>query len=604
MFTVEKVVAENLPRVNQTPWLAKPTKAALKYLLHEQECNQIADSFAHLEGIDFVEQVLAEFNFSYLVPDQEVANIPVEGRLVIFANHPIGSLDGLALIKLISEVRSDVKVVANELLMNIPPLHPMLLPVRNMTGGTPKQHLANIHKHLQQEGVVLIFPSGEVSRLRPNGIRDTEWQSGFLKMAMACDAPLLPIYVDAKNSAAFYGASMIYKPLATLLLVKEMFKQAQNTIGVRIGELIPNEAVASNHFPLKTNVKLLRNHLYRIGKNRSGLFTTQKAIAHPESKVDLIAALKQCELLGQTQDNKQIYLYQHTASNPIMREIGRLREIAFRAVGEGIGLRRDTDKYDRYYQHLVLWDQDDLEIVGAYRFACAAGVHRQQGPEQLYSQSLFTYAKEFAPYFEQGLELGRSFVQPKYWGKRSLDYLWYGIGAFLAKNPQYRYLFGPVTISNQLPANAKNMLVHFYQTQFAYGATLGANGGHESADLKEVSNDKMAEANLPFRLTPAQQQALDALYRSDSSSDNLSATISDNYSENFKVLKHSLANIGASVPTLFKQYAEVCQPGGVAFLEFGIDVDFANCIDGLVLVDTQQLKPKKRRYIDSHQVDC
>lgn len=173
------------------------------------------------------------------------------------------------LIKLISEVRPDIKVVANELLMTLTPLHNILLPVRNMTGGTPRQHLEKIHQHLRSEGAVLIFPSGEVSRLRPNGIRDTQWQTGFLKMAISCNAPLLPMYVDAKNSATFYGASILYKPLATLLLVKEMFKQASNTLPVRIGELIPAEAVSGSDFPLKTRVSLLKNHLYRIGKNRS-----------------------------------------------------------------------------------------------------------------------------------------------------------------------------------------------------------------------------------------------------------------------------------------------------------------------------------------------
>ncbi|MGS0727660.1 1-acyl-sn-glycerol-3-phosphate acyltransferase, partial [Shewanella sp. 0m-11] len=352
-----------------TPWLSTPTKAMLRYLLNEKECNAIATQFSYLTGVDFVEQVLASFNFNYSVPNSEIENIPHEGRVVIYANHPIGSLDALAMIKLISKVRPDIKVVANELLMALEPMHSILLPVRNMSGGTPKLHLDNIHQHLKNEGAVLIFPSGEVSRLRPRGVVDLHWHSGFVKIAKACQAPLLPMYADAKNSAVFYGASMIYKPLASLLLIKEMFKQAKKTMPIRIGELIPKEVVNSTDFPLKTKVKLLKNHLYRIGKNRSPLFSTQNAIAHPEPRAELVAALHQCELLGETQDNKKIYLYQHKQSSPIMREIGRLREIAFRAVGEGSGKRRDTDKYDAYYQHLVLWDPSVLEIVGSYRFA-------------------------------------------------------------------------------------------------------------------------------------------------------------------------------------------------------------------------------------------
>ncbi|WP_372036798.1 GNAT family N-acyltransferase [Shewanella sp. 10N.286.52.A9] len=570
IFTVDNVVEKNLPKIHQTPWLATPTKAMLRYLLNEKQCNDIAAEFAYLKGVDFVEHVLDCFDFNYSVPSNEIENIPIDGRVVIYANHPIGSLDALALIKLISQVRPDIKVVANELLMALEPLHSLLLPVNNMSGGTPRQHLENIHLHLKNEGAVLIFPSGEVSRLRPSGVTDLKWHSGFLKMANSCNAPLLPMFVDAKNSLSFYGASMIYKPLASLLLVKEMFKQQKRTMPVRIGQLIPKEAITGHDFNVKTKVQLLKNHLYRIGKNRRPLFATQKAIAHPESRSELQSALQQCEMLGETNDNKQIFLYQHQGCNPIMREIGRLREIAFRAVGEGSGNRRDNDQYDPYYQHLVLWDKDDLEIVGSYRFASAKWVHEHQGKTALYSQSLFQYNDEFAPYFENGLELGRSFVQPKYWGKRSLDYLWLGIGAYLAKNPQFRYLFGPVSISDQISEQAKEMLVHFYQKQFS-------------------NPEVLAISNCPYRFTQDKRQQLDALYSA------------DDYASNFKVLKHTMANMGAAVPPLFKQYGELCEQNGVSFLDFGIDTDFGNCIDGLVLVDVHALKPKKQqRYINYH----
>ncbi len=570
IFTVDNVVEKNLPNVHNKPWLAAPTKAMLRYLLHEKQCNDIANEYAHLSGVDFVEQILACLNFTYSVPNNEVENIPHEGRVVIYANHPIGSLDALALIKLISQVRPDIKVVANELLMAIKPLHSILLPVRNMTGGTPKQHLDEIHRHLKSEGTVLIFPSGEVSRLRPTGVTDLHWHSGFLKMARACNAPLLPIFVDAKNSATFYGASMLYKPLATLLLVKEMFKQVNQVMPIRIGQLIAKEVVNTQEFPLKTKVKLLKNHLYRIGKNRSPLFTTQNAIAHPEKRSELQSALTQCELLGQTQDNKQIYLYKHQHSSAIMREIGRLREIAFRAVGEGTGKRRDTDKYDNHYLHLVLWDKDDLEIVGAYRFASAKVLHENVGENSLYSQSLFDYKDAFTPYFDQGLELGRSFVQPKYWGRRSLEYLWQGIGAFLVKHPQYRYLFGPVSLSDSLPLQAKEMIVFFYQHHFATDKVLAS-----SFNSYQFTPEKIAQLQLLFN--------------------------GSDYAENFKILKRTLANMAVSVPTLFKQYGELCDNQGVKFLDFGIDPEFGDCIDGLVLVDVHQLKPiKYQKYLAGH----
>ncbi|MGI2258009.1 GNAT family N-acyltransferase [Shewanella sp. GXUN23E] len=570
IFTSDQLVAQNFPTLSRHPLLANPTKAILKYLLHEQQCNDIAAQLSHLQGTDFVDQLLETFDFSYTLADREREHIPHSGGVVIFANHPIGSLDALALIKLISEVRKDIKVVANQLLMAITPLHQILLPVNNMSGGTAKQHLTAIHQHVKNGGALLIFPSGEVSRLRPNGVRDSHWQSGFVKIARACNAPLLPVLVDARNSAAFYGASMLFKPLGSLLLVKEMFKQQGRRMPVRIGGLIPLQALDSAHGDIHQQAQRLKSHLYRLGSGRPSLFKTLPPIAPPEPRKALWQALRECQLLGYTQDKMAIYLYRHQETNPVMREIGRLREVAFRAVGEGTGKRRDIDGYDSRYLHLVLWDPQQMEIAGAYRLGCCRQILANNQDSGLYSQSLFHFSEEFHPIMEQGLELGRSFVQPQYWGKRALDYLWYGIGAFLAQHPEYRYLFGPVSISNDMHPEAKAMLVHFYRRFF------GQSG--------------WAIANQGYQLTDELQTRLDALYPD------------HDYATGFPLLKANLASLGESVPTLFKQYVEVAKNGGTRFLDFGVDPQFNHCIDGLVLVDISLLKSKKRaRYVDAHR---
>lgn len=224
-----------------------------------------------------------------------------------------------------------------------------------------------------------------MSRLRPEGIRDGKWHGGFLRFATQAKATILPIFIDGRNSALFYGASMLYKPLATMLLVKEMFKQQQKKLEMRIGEQIPYEAFADLALETQAKVKLFKKHLYRLTKNKAPLFITQSAIAHPEDRITLKKAVESCDLLGQTNDGKQIYLYYHQQSSPILREIGRLREIAFRAVGEGSGLRRDIDRFDSHYEQLILWDKDDLEIVGAYRFAKTHKVLSELGENGLYT---------------------------------------------------------------------------------------------------------------------------------------------------------------------------------------------------------------------------
>ncbi|WP_105190154.1 GNAT family N-acyltransferase [Pseudoalteromonas sp. T1lg48] len=567
MISIDKVVEDNLPSLANSPKVKGLVKKGLGYLLHEQEFVAFGDNYPHLQGLEFIEQVLEELDFSARFNSAQLDNIPSEGRLVIVANHPIGSLDALALISVLARVRPDIKVVANRLLMSVTPMHSLLLPVDNMSGNSRKKELGAIHQHLKDEGALLIFPAGEVSRLRPTGVKDCTWNHGFLRIAKKASAPILPILVKAKNSPLFYGTSMIYKPLASLLLVKEMFKQRQKSLEFEIGAAIVPKSYLLDNLNDKEISRLIRKQLYRLGTKKPELLKTQTPIAHAECRKALVSALNECERLGETQDGMHIYLYQYQGSSALFRELGRLREIAFRAVGEGSGKRRDIDKYDMDYHHLLLWDPKQLELVGAYRLACADEIIAKQGRQGLYTDSLFYYEPGMEEYFQQGIELGRSFVQPKYWGRKSLDYLWFGIGAFVSRYPKYRYLFGAVSLSNALPENAKELLVYHYQHYYGQKQQL-ATPKHEF----KHHDDSLAQAHSVF--------------------------CGDDVKADFTELKHILANMGAQVPTLFKQYTELCQEDGVSFLSFSVDPDFNNCIDGLVLVDMAKLKEKKaQRYL-------
>ncbi len=566
MFVVEEILDNSYPSLKNKPFLRVPTKAVLRRMLHEEDCNYFASHYPHLKGMDFVEQVLEYFNFSYTVSDRDRENIPVGGRVVIIANHPIGSLDGLALLKLIHEIRSDVKVVANELLSFVKPLSPCLLPVNNMSGVSKRLQLSDIMSALSSEKAVIIFPAGEVSRAAPTGVKDGKWHKGFLSIATKTGSPILPIHIQGKNSPLFYTASLLCKPVSTLMLVGEMFKQREKQIRFRVGKIIPFGSYHAMPIRTEDKVKLFKKHVYRLGKNKQTIFITESSVALPERKTEIKKYLQQSDLLGRTPDGKQMLLYSSPDTSPVLREIGRLREITFRAVGEGTGKRRDIDNFDRYYQHLILWDEEDLEIVGAYRFIDSKWALENHGAEGLYTGSLFALDPDRHEFIENGLELGRSFIQQRYWGKRSLDYLWYGIGAFLICNPDFRYLFGPVSISNSMPKNARDLLIYFYKLYFS--------------DNKETPCSRN-----PFRFS----QSISELGKEFCGND---------YRQDFKKLKSLLANMGTTVPTLYKQYSELCQPGGVRFLDFNVDQDFNNCVDGLVVVDMHKLKEKKRnRYM-------
>ena len=567
MFSVDALLSEYLPQQPQFGWM----KALLRRVLYEHDFQQFSRDYPHLNGLDFVEQVLDYFSFACDVSDTDLENIPSHGPVVLVANHPIGTLDGMALLRVIAKVRPDVKIVANQLLSSVTPLHSLLIPVDNLGARTSRQQIETMRQHLEQGGAMIIFPAGEVSRLRPQGVRDGRWNAGFLRLAARQHAPIVPMYIRGRNSPLFYFTSMLYKPLATLLLIREMFEHRCGRIRLRIGARIPYSSWAERKLPLEQLARQFRQHIYRLAKGKPGLFKSEAPIALAEERALLKRAIEECEELGATPDGKQIYLYRRTQQlhTPILRELGRLREIAFRAVGEGSGLRRDLDKYDDDYYHLLLWDPKELEIVGAYRFIPTAEQIACKGTSGLYTHTLFDYGQEIEHVLAQGLELGRSFIQPAYWGRRSLDYLWQGIGAFLARHPEYRYLFGPVSISAGLPLAARDLLIAFYRLYFP-------------ATCQVARSRHPYPASLPQHL----QQFSGKDYQAD-----------------LTRLKGLLDNLGCAIPTLYKQYSELCEPGGVEFLDFGTDPAFADCIDGLVLVDLSRLKSQKRqRYIDIHNV--
>lgn len=568
MINVEKALTNKYPAFVQKPAPVKrSTLFMLRRLIREEEINAFLVQNDDATGFEFIDRVLEYFNFSYTMSNKDRMNIPSSGRVLIVANHPLGALDGLALLKAIGEVRRDVKIVANDLLMNFDPLKSLFLPVDNMGKSTRKRDIARIVGALQNEEAVIVFPAGEVSRAGVTGIKDGKWNSGFIRFARKANAPILPTFIGGKNSSLFYGASYINRNLSTLLLAREMFNKKSVSIPMKVGEPIPFSQLDAVPVSTQEKSKLLKKHLYRIAKGRKPLFITEKTIAHPEDRQVIKQELKESELLGETSDGKKIYLFDYRADSAVINEVGRLREIAFRCVGEGTGEKKDLDKYDHYYRHLILWDEEELEIAGAYRLAETFKL-REKEDQGLYSATLFNYTEQMEPYFDKGIELGRSFVQPKYWGKRSLDYLWYGIGAYLRKNPDVRYMFGPVSLSNSYPKAAKDMLIWFYSHYFR-------------------DNEYLGRSFSPYQLDDATEQNMERMFNG------------NDYKTDFRLMKEQMEFLGVSVPTLYKQYSELCEDGGVRFLDFGVDADFNYCVDGLVLVDLEYVKPKKRaRYMD------
>jgi putative hemolysin len=512
---------------------------------------------ANVRGFDFVAAGLEFIEGRYHVDPAALARIPATGRLLIVANHPSGALDALALLDAVGRIRRDVRIVANDLLGAIGPLQDLLLPVRILGGKVQRSSLQAVEQALAAEQCVIVFPAGEVSRLSLLGIRDGRWQRGFVRFARAAAAPVLPVRVEARNSALFYGASTLFKPAGTALLAREMFARRGRPLRLRIGE--PMQLGQGDP---GAQLLAVRRAVYALGRSTAiaeGCPAGPEPLAAPVPPAQVAAAIAAATVLGQTADGKQILLASCTADSPLLHELGRLRELTFRQVGEGTGRSRDLDDFDLHYQHIVIWDGTAQRIAGAYRIMRGAQALARRGLAGLYSASLFRYSDDAIPRIAEGLELGRSFVVPDYWGSRSLDYLWQGIGAYLQCQPGIRYLFGAVSISAALPRDAREQLVAYYQRY--YGAA-----------------DGRVQSNRPFQYfaAPPCFGEMDAAAA-------------------FDVLKANLVALGTGVPTLYRQYTDLCEPGGARFLAFGVDPDFSDSIDGLIEVDLHAIRPHKRK---------
>ncbi len=570
MINVQKMIKKKYPKLKNNKIIKSAIDKFANAIIHQEQINNFLAHNSHLGSFEFIENALDELSFTYTISNKDIQNIPATGRVVIIANHPLGGLDALALIKAISSIRKDVKIIANDFLKTITPLQPIIIDINNFKNRQSKQAINKIYETLNAEEALIIFPAGEVSRATPKGVRDGYWYKSFLKFASRTSSPILPIFIGGKNSKTFYSVSAINKPLSTLLLSNEMFKQKGKEIEIVIGEIIPYENIYPKSIAKEELLSLYKRHLYGLPKGKS-YFKTQKAIALAEDRREIKKELKYSQLLGSTKDGKSIYLYEWSSNNSsVLNEIGRLREVSFRQVGEGVNKRRDIDKYDRYYKHIVLWDNEELEIVGAYRIGVSSQIIQESGTQALYTSTLFEYTQKFDKYLDNSIELGRSFVQPKYWGSRALDYLWQGIGAYLKNNPQVKYLYGPVSISQSYPKVAKDMILYFYDTYFS-------------------AKEEIVHAKIPHTFDFNDEYM--KIYKTE--------LLLNDYKQDFKTLKKALGFLELSVPTMYKQYADLCDEGGIKFCAYNIDKNFSDCVDSFIIVDITKVKPKKReRYFN------
>jgi putative hemolysin len=457
----------------------------LMTLLRINKINKLYEEVKTHRGLDFIDQLINKLEIEYEIREEELLRLPREGAFITVSNHPFGGIDGMLLIKIISGTRDDFKLLANFLLQRIEPVSDYILPVnpfeRRKQASSSIAGVKHSYEHLKEGGVLGIFPAGEVSSYNQDnfGITDRRWQPAALKMIKNARVPVVPVYFEGTNSRIFHILGLIHPALRTVKLPSEIFNKRNKNIRIRIGNPIPVSEQDAFH-DIDRYGRYLRARTYALGsaievkKFFTPLFQRQKKddpVADPVSKELVIREIRDLEsdpdtfLFSNQQYN--VFCTNSRMIPNIMNEIGRLREITFRGVGEGTNRPMDLDEYDLYYNQLFVWDSKEEKIVGAYRVGIGDDILRRYGMKGFYIHTLFRINKGMKKILKQSLELGRSFIIEEYQRKPlPLFLLWKGILYFLLKNADYRYLVGPVSISNSFSGFSRSMIINYVKKNY------------------------------------------------------------------------------------------------------------------------------------------
>ncbi len=533
----------------------------------------------------FVRRLLDELEVRVNVSPADFEKIPATGAVVALANHPFGILDGVMLADLLTRARPDVRILTNRLLGELPELARICIfidPFEHSKGNAAGSRAANGRAlkqaitHLRSGGLLLIFPAGEVSHfdLKKRAICDPEWSRTAARLIRIARAKSLPILIRGANGIPFQMLGMVHPRLRTAALPVEMLNKRGKSVEIRIGgvidpariEALPDDAEATRYLRLRTELLARRSG----AAEPASADTIPVAAAAPvELLAREIAALPADCLLEETRDFA-VYLAAAPRIPLALGEIGRLREATFRAVGEGTGEARDLDRFDPHYLHLFLWNKEKREIAGAYRLGDVPALVARFGLKGLYTESLFRFNARFVRQLGPALELGRSFIRPEYQRQFApLLLLWKGIGAWIARHPEYSMLIGAVSVSNRYSPASRELIARYFEKQSAGEQWRGA-----------------VRARRPLRGNLVQKWETAALCSLLPDVEDLAAPIAD------------LEPDGKGIPILVRQYVRL----GGKLLAFSVDPQFGNTLDGFVMVDLTRTSPEiLSRYMGKEQ---
>lgn len=542
-------------------------------LMKLNEINDVFSKNEHFKGLEFVDKILETVGVTIDFDADDLKNIPKTGGFIAIANHPYGGVEGLALVKLLCSVRPDSKVMVNFILKKIPNLSEFFVavnPFENVQHSSSISGLKSTMDLLRSGIPIGIFPAGEVStfNIESQEITDKIWHPVVGKLIAKAKLPIVPIYFHGNNGVLFNILSFIHPTLRTAKLPSEFLNKHGLKIKVRIGKPINIEEISYRNNTNKL-LDFLRARTYALGTaleeekklfNPINLFKIKKKPAEIVEETDRSLIVEEVTHLESykvwIEKNYEVYIAPTAAIPNILKEIGRLREITFREVGEGTNKRIDLDNYDIYYHHLFIWDKDLQNIVGAYRIGKGDEILDTMGRRGFYLSELFKIKGSFYPYLRQGIELGRSWVRKEYQNKPlPLFLLWKGILKYIVDNPKYRYLFGPVSISNNFSKFSKSLIVDYItKNHFDYELARYVKPKNKfKADLSPIDTNLLIESSESLK--------------------DLDSLIGD------------IENSQLKIPVLLRQYMNL----NAKIICFNIDPKFSDCLDGFLMVDIQNI---------------
>jgi putative hemolysin len=545
-------------------------------ILRISSINKIYNNNKEKTELNFLNAVLADCKIAFEIPEEDLKRIPKNGSFITISNHPLGGIDGVLLMKLLVEKRADYKIIGNFLLHKIVPLQQYVMPVNPFENRKDvKSSLAGIKEalqHLQKGKPLGIFPAGEVSTYAEGKLKvDKPWEEGAVRLIKKAKVPVIPIYFHAKNSRLFYVLSKMSDTFRTAKLPSEVMTQRNRVIKVRIGKPIAVKD-QDDYKDIPSFYEFIRKKTYMLANpflKKNNILSTQnlKIPKKPAKKIAIqenvsgfikeVDALREADGRLLKSKNYEVFFANAKQIPNLLHEIGRLREVTFRDVGEGTNKAIDLDVYDTYYHHLFLWDAVANCLVGAYRMGLGQEIYKNHGINGFYIHTLFRIEPELHQMMENSIEMGRAFIIKEYQQKpMPLFLLWKGIVHVTLRYPEYKYLLGGVSISNQFSDFSKSLMIEFMKSHY-YDPYI-AQYIHPKKEYKVKLKD--ADKDFVFDASKADMQKFDKII-------------------------DEIEPGALRIPVLIKKYVKQ----NARLVAFNVDPKFNNAVDGLMYIEVANI---------------